>query len=146
MITSMQTHLIAQKISKLSSFYSLSTLLFFSFIPGFSFAAKYFLAILANTLSPFFVLQSATLKMRLLLKSKTRLTRLAYGRKSWRLHIQKNLFREIKNLTRMRTFSFFRFKNRKRKLLSYKQETWMIWISRRNPGWTRCIITAPRPL
>ena len=61
LIKSMQTHLIAQKISKLSSFYSLSTtLLCFSLsFQGFLLQRNIFWQFLANTLSPFFVLQSA---------------------------------------------------------------------------------------
>ena len=112
----MQTHLIAQKISKLSSFYSLSTtLLCFSLsFQGFLLQRNIFWQFLANTLFPLFCLavgskNAPTTKVKI--PSKIRLTRLAYGRKSWRLHIQKkNLFREtVKNLTRMRTFSFFRY-------------------------------------
>ena len=104
--------LFAQKISKFSSFYPLSTLLFFSLsFQGFLLQLNIFWQFLANTLSPFFVLQSATLKMRLLLKSKTRLTRLAYGRKCHGdcTSKKKPFSEKPKNLTRMRTFSFFRY-------------------------------------
>jgi len=80
LITSMQTHLIAQKRKLFILFFIHSSFFFSLSFQGFLLQRNIFWQFLANTLSPFFVLQSATLKMRLLLKSKTRLTRLAYGR------------------------------------------------------------------